>query len=327
MSDMFDALVGDQPVDSAALASGLRKKEVLGTIAALTGINGLQKLGPQMINQAASGAQDYATLRDRNQNNMLQRAIALQGEQDRKAQATASLAQAATLAQQHDDTMRAIGAGHDKARTSAGSGYGALTDDEAAALRDATAAGKINPDKVNSRNIKYLAGMALNRPDADLNQLAQEGAQMRNVQTVNKAQTLEQMPIILKAVADAGSALNFSDNRLMGSIQALGKKYTNDPQYTKYMALRNDSLMSIAGAMRQQGMSDFATKLEDEAQHPTQSPRALAGWLEGQMAALGPKLAQAHKILHNAPPATAPAAAPAAPSAALTYDPATGTFK
>lgn len=75
MSDMYDALMGTGQVDPQALAEGLRRKEALGTLASMTGIAGLQKLGPQMINQAASGAQDYATLRDRTQNQGLQRAL------------------------------------------------------------------------------------------------------------------------------------------------------------------------------------------------------------------------------------------------------------
>lgn len=91
MADMFDALIGDQPVDATALANALRQKQALGTVAALTGISGLQKLGPQMINEAASGAQDYATLRDRTANQGLQRALQLQNQQGENARAAASL--------------------------------------------------------------------------------------------------------------------------------------------------------------------------------------------------------------------------------------------
>jgi hypothetical protein len=91
MSDMFDALISDQPVDTADLANRLRKKEALGTLAALTGISGLQKLGPQMVEDAGKGAQDYATLRDRSANQKLQRLQAYQAEQDRKDAAAATL--------------------------------------------------------------------------------------------------------------------------------------------------------------------------------------------------------------------------------------------
>lgn len=89
LPDMYDALLGSQQqLDPAALANALRQKQALGTVAALTGISGLQKLGPQMINEAASGAQDYATLRDRTQNQQLQRALQAhqikQSSQDRQ---------------------------------------------------------------------------------------------------------------------------------------------------------------------------------------------------------------------------------------------------
>jgi hypothetical protein len=135
---------------------------------------------------------------------------------------------------------------------------------------------------------------------------------MRNVPYVTKQVTLTQIPTILQNVVDAGKKLNLSNNRLTGSMQLLGKEYSNDPDYANYMALRNDSLMAIAGAMRGQGMSDYATKLENEAQHPTQSPRALEGWMRGQMAALAPKISQAHNVLRDIPAGTAvtPAAAP-----------------
>lgn len=310
MADMFDALIGDQPVDPTALASALRQKQALGTVAALTGISGLQKLGPQMINEAASGAQDYATLRDRTNNQLLQRAIAAAGVQERRDAAAASIEDKKRHDQEWGTVLTAIGAGHDQARlaSSSGTGFGSLTPEEIKALDEATASGSINPDKVNARNMKYLAGMALNHPEADLNKLAGEGAQSRNVQTINKSQTLLQIPTILKNVVDAGSALGLSDNKVLGSLELLKAKYSNDPKYTKYMALRNDSLMAIANAMRGQGMSDFATKLEDEAQNPTQSPRALQGWMEGQMEAMGPKAEQARKVLHL-PTAGQPAAA------------------
>lgn len=311
MSDMFDALIGEQPVDTASLAAALRQKQQMGTVAALTGISGLQKLGPEMINDAASGAQDYATLRDRTANQGLQRALQAQQQQLSDQQHKDAVAAENARAKEHDETLRIIGAGHDKAR--AASGFGSLTDEENAALRDSVAAGKISPDRVNSRNIKFLAGMALNNPDADLNKLAGEAAQARNVPTINKSQTLEQLPGILQSVVDAGSALKFSDNRVLGSLQLLKAKYSNDPKYSDYMSLRNDSLMAIAGAMRGQGMSDFATKLEEEAQHPTQSPAALGGWLKGQMTALAPKLAQAHKVLRDTPPALPSTAASVAP--------------
>ena len=87
MSDIFEALIGgDGTVDPASLAQGLRRKQAMGTLAALTGISGLQKLGPQMVEEAGRGAQDYATLRDRSQNQMLQRALQMQGAAAQQAQ-------------------------------------------------------------------------------------------------------------------------------------------------------------------------------------------------------------------------------------------------
>lgn len=119
MSDMYDALLGTGQVDPQALAEGLRRKEALGTLASMTGIAGLQKLGPQMINQAASGAQDYATLRDRTQNQGLQRA--LQAFQLTQASGDRKTAEANRL-QMHADSVentRAIAAQADATRRAA----------------------------------------------------------------------------------------------------------------------------------------------------------------------------------------------------------------
>jgi hypothetical protein len=91
MSDIFDALIGGSQVDPAELAQSLRKKQALGALASMTGIEGLQKLGPQMTAEAASGAQDYAALRDRTANQKLQRLQAYQNELDRQAAAQAAL--------------------------------------------------------------------------------------------------------------------------------------------------------------------------------------------------------------------------------------------
>ena len=93
MSDMFDALISDQPIDTADLANRLRKKEALGTLAALTGISGLQKLGPQMVEDAGKGAQYYAALRDRTENQKLQRTLQAQGQQNENTRAADALAE------------------------------------------------------------------------------------------------------------------------------------------------------------------------------------------------------------------------------------------
>lgn len=323
MSDIFDALINGN-ADPASLAAGLRRQQGRAEIASLSGIPQLQQLGASQREEAGKSVQDYATLRDRTQNQVLQRALQAQNAQDRQDYQASALAQAATLAKQHDETMRAIGMGHDKARATGS--FQQLTPEENDALfapGGAVDRRLLNPDKINGRNAKILANGFLTNPNQDLNSLAQEGALMRNVPFVSKQLTLEQIPTVLSSVVDAGKALNFSDNRLLGSMQALKDKYSNDPKYTKYMALRNDSLLAIAGAMRGQGMSDFATKLEDEAQHPTQSPKALEGWLTGQMTALGPKLKLAEHYLHRPgadQPTPTPPGSPTSISSQEEYD-------
>jgi hypothetical protein len=317
MSDIFDALIGGEgTVDPASLAQGLRRKQAMGTLAALTGISGLQKLGPQMVEEAGKGAQDYATLRDRSQNQLLQRAIAKMGIETASADRAAAQAAESRRAQEHNDTMLAIS----KNRPASMASATALSPEEDAALQKAINDGRVSPDKINYRNQKIMAQTVLNYPDADLNKLAGEGAQARNVTSINRAQIIEQIPTILQNVVDAGKAMNFSNNKLVGSIQKLGAEWSNDPKFAKYMAVRNDNLLALAAAFRGTGMSDYATKLENEVQHPTQSPQALEGWLQGQMQAAKPRLEQAATILrHPATSAAAPSAeAPVPPPAAGT---------
>lgn len=115
MSDIYDALISGQ-VDPAALAAGLRKQQGLGTLAALTGIAGLQKLGPQMVSSAQTGAQDYATLRDRSENQKLQRLQAYQAELDRKQQQKDALEERRQYHEDADQTRRDIAAEAAQAR-------------------------------------------------------------------------------------------------------------------------------------------------------------------------------------------------------------------
>lgn len=169
MSDMFDALIGEQPVDPVALAASLRQKQQMGTVAALTGISGLQKLGPQMINEAASGAQDYATLRDRTMNQGLQRALQNQGQllasQDRQD----AIAQRAEAAKQHSQLIQTLAA--QKAANSP---------------QEPT----LSPDAVHDAVVDVLADPARMRQYASF---GQSGQKIRTAINEQKSQTLRDL--------------------------------------------------------------------------------------------------------------------------------------
>jgi hypothetical protein len=58
-------------------------------------------------------------------------------------------------------------------------------------------------------------------------------------------------------------------------------------------------MMTIASVMRGVGMSDKAIEQELQAAPETMSPKALEGWLRGQMAAFKPRLRFAEKYTRS----------------------------
>lgn len=174
--------------------------------------------------------------------------------------------------------------------------YG-VTPEENDALSRAMAEGRLNPDKVNSRNASILAHAELSHPGIDLNGLAANGAMLRNVGYQQKAQSAEIIPQLIQNVVESGKKLGFSDVKVVGRMQAFLKGELNDPQMQDYMAQRNDNLMMIAQAARGIGMSDFATKMEQEVSSPTMSPAALDAWGKAQMKSLLPRIEMYRK--HN----------------------------
>jgi hypothetical protein len=160
----------------------------------------------------------------------------------------------------------------------------------------AVTTGKLSPDRVNSRTARILADAYIRNPTTDMNRLATDAALMRNANYMGRSLNLETIPTVLNSMVEAGRRVNYSDAKIVGEMQKFLMGQSNDPDLARYMAIRNDSLLSIAATMRGVGMSDQAHAAEIEAQSPTMSPRALDGWAAGQMEALRPKLAVAGRF-------------------------------
>jgi hypothetical protein len=176
----------------------------------------------------------------------------------------------------------------------------------------AVTTGKLDPYKINSRSAKILADAYLHNPNIDMNKLGSDASMMRNTSFMNRALTLETLPEVMQNMVTAGKKIGYSDNRTVGKMQAFMKGEFNDPDYTSYMAQRNDALMSIASAMRGVGMSDQAHRAEIEAASPTMSPAALDAWLQAQQTSLAPRLKRyEHYTRSGENPATSQPAAPA----------------
>lgn len=170
-----------------------------------------------------------------------------------------------------------------------------LTSDEQDAINKAVGDKRLDLKGLSTRNQKLVAQALIANPGLNAIQLHGLATLDANPAAQQKASTLEALPTIVSNVRDAGKKLNYSDVQFIGKVQKYAKGQLNDPNFTNYMTQRADVLSTIASVMGNTGASDFRTKLEDEAAHPTMSPRALDGWLQGQMSAMHPRIAIAEK--------------------------------
>ena len=189
--------------------------------------------------------------------------------------------------------------------------------------------GKIAPSELSKRSAEYHQIMAeAMKRDPNYNpQMADTTYSLKKNATFRtREMTAEVIPEVLNNVVAAGKKVNYSDVQFAGKVEAWGKGQLNDPDFTNYMVQRNDAIMTIGSVMRGNGMTDKAQELEEQAFHPTLSPKALDAWLQGQMASLRPRLQQ-YENLNMKPriidPQTGkPTDQPVDPS--MVVDPATG---
>lgn len=165
-----------------------------------------------------------------------------------------------------------------------------LDADEQAAINRMVADKRLDPMKVTSRNQKMLAQLEIANPGIDVNAISAQLGIARNKDVIMKAGKAEYIPDLIKKTVEAGKALNYSDAQFAGIVQKWKDGQINNPKLTKYMTMRNDQLLTIGGVMRDNGMTDMAQKLEEEAMHPTLSPKALDAWAEGQLESIDPRL-------------------------------------
>lgn len=192
----------------------------------------------------------------------------------------------------------------------AGAGVGVNDPADIAALNKAIAEGRLDPNKINSRTGPLFASLERqNGGTINYNAEGATAAAQRNVGVQSKLVGYNAMPTILSQITTAGKQLGYSDNATVGKMQQWMNKEFNDPQYTEYMALRNDGLMKIASLMRGAGMSDQAHAAEVEAMAPTLSPLALDAWANGQMKSLKPYYEYGQKVGGHGAAATAANAA------------------
>lgn len=197
-----------------------------------------------------------------------------------------------------------------------GAGVGLTDPNQIAALSRAVQEQRLDPTRINSRTGPILAQIEMNTPGMNFNGMHADAALQSNAGFQQKAIGIEAMPTILSHMTQLGKNIGYSDNRTVGKMQQFMNGEFNDPAYSEYMAVRNDSLMKIASLMRGAGMSDQAHTAEIEAAAPTMSPLALDGWLKGQMSSLQPFYKEYGRVHHlgstSSPAGTGPTGVPSA---------------
>jgi hypothetical protein len=235
MSDIYDALITGQ-ADPAALAAALRQKEALGTIGSLTGIPQLQKLGPQMVAQAAGGAQDYATLRDRTQNQMLQRSIAAQSLAERTShdRAMEGLARsvAASKSTPAQDTLSPE-ATHDAV-------IDILADP--ARMRQYASfgqAGQTNRTLINNEKAKTLKELGLTEQEVIRQQAVAKGQIKSVAQLVPMKNAIQAYEEVARGngarVLELVNKVNTTGVPVLNSLKRLGEQATGNPDAAELM--------------------------------------------------------------------------------------------
>lgn len=205
-----------------------------------------------------------------------------------------------------------------------------LSPEEQNAITTAISEKRLDPTRVNSRNAHILAQTELGAPGTDFNRIHADASLQSNATFQQRAMSVDMLPGLLSNMTTLGKKLNngngYNDLTTVGKMQQWLNGETNDPDYTEYMTVRNDSLLRLANVMRGVGMSDQAHMAEIEANKPTLAPYALDAWLKGQMSVVTPLLERQNRITHlgekpsaggggtprlDAPAATAAPAAPA----------------
>lgn len=170
--------------------------------------------------------------------------------------------------------------------------------------------GRLDPLRLNTRNIQVMSQLAQGNPNLDFNAMHSAGVLQANPQVQQRSWVLHSLPEVMSHMVDLGKAVGYNDIRFVGRAQQWLNGEINDPAMQEYMTVRNDALMTIANVMRGVGMSDQAHHAEIEAASPTMSPQALDAWLRGQMTSLKPRLTQMDNAMH---PGRAPAPKPVGP--------------
>ncbi len=167
------------------------------------------------------------------------------------------------------------------------------------ALAQMIAGGEMAPAQMAKRTGNYNAVLARAKeinPQLDIRMADMDYSTGKTASFRKQDIAIEALPQVLTNMVEAGKKLNYSNVKFIGAVEQWKNKQLNDPDFVKYMAFRNDALLSIASVMRGTGATDQAHRVEMEASSPTLPPAALEAWLEAQQESLAPRIEQYRKI-------------------------------
>ena len=201
---------------------------------------------------------------------------------------------------------------------------------QATLITQAVRAGRIDPTRLNSRTAPIWGAMEQSSQEnggtpINYNRLHADASLQANPTFQQRAMNVDMLPGLLTQLTGLGKKLNggsgYNDVKSVGFMQQAMNGQLNDPDYTQYMAMRNDVLLKLANVMRGVGMSDKTIQLENEVSSPHMSPSAMDAWLKGQMSAVMPLWERQQHISHlgevgqGTAPINAPTPAATAPGA------------
>ena len=219
--------------------------------------------------------------------------------------------------QQHQDTMARMDQsdrhfnaslerrdrGLDQRDPKAGSGSGGGKN----YLAEFMAKGEVNPTvRLSKDGVKTFNAAAQNAEENDIefhpkeilqkiSEATSKGRTAGGTQMITRKENVNQSLKLLDDMEVTGDKLNYNDNKWVAQLESWKKGVNQDSILTEYLTQRADALFKLSGALKLNGVTDKSIQVEEEANHPTLSPKALKGWLNAQRRALNQASAEMKK--------------------------------
>jgi len=128
---------------------------------------------------------------------------------------------------------------------------------------------------------------------AQKNQATGRTAESRMV--IARKENIDTADKLIGRMQETAKQLDFSDIKIAAIADKWVKGQMQDPVLSRYMTQRADALFALGNALKQNGLTDKAIQIEEEAAHPTVSPAAFDAWFKVQKEALSDARAEMEK--------------------------------